>query len=742
MKTIVAILIIGYIINKLIKVLKYPSQKQQNITDYLYTTAASRDKYLTHKLNHAGTSKASQYSKPELTNILKEKISQLKKVISHLEGNLSNCTTNFIARDYKISYSEELNTKQLEAVKSITGKILLIAGAGSGKTRTLTYRTSFLLENNISAEKIVILTFTKKAAEEIKKRVNHLLADKVSHNITTGTFHSFCNMLLTKYSKVLKINPKFTILDQEDSRDLIDLLKKQSSVEKHKDVPFPKKSTIQSIISVARNRLIAIEDVIKQNYPNFECYTTDILELTGLYNFYKKANNLYDYDDLINEVITHLKVNYLFKEIIHKKYKYIMVDEYQDTNLPQKELIDLLAEQEDCSLAVVGDDNQSIYAFRGANYQNILLFGETYPNAKLIKLEQNYRSTPYILDFINSISDNISLGYKKSLFSNDNNSASKPEFIRCTTETQEGQFIADKIIKSKERLDYKEMAVLCRNSANSNFVQAEFLKRNIPFIVIGGIKFIEKRHVKDILAYMKILWNSLDTISWHRILTILEGVGSVTSGKIIKDVQQVKGSFTPLSKSIYVQKNDNIRCLYEMLVNAEKAPSLIATFDIIEKYYIPVLKKIEGDWKNRIEDFKVLKRLCAEHGNLASFLSNLALDPPNDSKAVFTSANLDKDAVTISTIHSAKGLEWNTVFVISLIDGIVPHYKSFDDYEQLEEERKLFYVACSRAKENLYLTAPAYFSTYNAFFDNLSRFIDEVNNEKYLYREIAELYLK
>ena len=678
------------------------------------------------------------YATPKIDKAQKEKVKKLKTVISNLEKNLVKTPSKFIDNGYKIKYQKELNPKQLDAVMTTTGKTLVIAGAGSGKTKTLTYRTSYLLENNISAEKILILTFTKKAANEIKKRVNQLLEGEYAKSITSGTFHSFCNMLLTKYSKMLNINPKFTILDQEDSRDLIDLLKKAHKFQKKEDVPFPKKVVIQNIISSSRNKLIPIKEIILNNYPNFECYIDDVLKLAQLYKEYKKENNLYDYDDLIDEIIKHLKENKRFKESLQKYYKYIMVDEYQDTNIPQKELIDLLAEKEDCSLMVVGDDNQSIYAFRGANYENILLFGKSYPNAKLIKLEQNYRSTPSILNFINSTSNKISLGYKKNLFSEDKTKGNLPVFVRTSNEEQEAKYIADKIIKSKDRIEFDDIAILCRTSFHSNFIQAEFLKRQIPFVVVGGLKFIEKRHIKDILAYMKILWNPLDSISWHRVLTLLDKIGNVTATKITNAIKEQNGDFSPLIDKSLIRKNENIKLLYESLNEAKKSNSLVNAFDIIEKYYMPILKKIEEDWKTRIEDFKVLKRLCSEYNSLENFLSNLALDPPNDTKAVLTSAKPDEHAVTISTIHSAKGLEWNTVFVISLIDGAVPHYKSLEDFEQLEEERKLFYVACSRAKENLYLTAPSYFATYAAFFDKKSRFIGEVDKKYYEYKEIVE----
>ena len=271
---------------------------------------------------------------------------------------------------------------------------------------------------------------------------------------------------------------------------------------------------------------------------------------------------------------------------------------------------------------------------------------------------------------------------------------------------------------------------MCRSSFHSNSIQLELLKRNIPFVVYGGIKFIEKRHIKDIIAYFKVMWNPLDMISWNRILTLLNGVGKVTAQKTIQVLRETQGNLDLALNSNIIKRNEAIYQLFEMIRNALNFSNLIESFSVIEAYYVEILKKLEDDWKNRIEDFKVIRRLCSEYKNIEDFLSNLALDPPSNTKAIYEDSDKLDDAVTISTIHSAKGLEWNTVFIISLIDGAVPH-----DYEKLEEERKLFYVACSRAKENLYLTAPSYYNTYAAYFDKISRFITEVDKNKYVVKE-------
>lgn len=636
----------------------------------------------------------------------------------------------------KVDYASELNPNQLLAATTIDGKVLVIAGAGSGKTKTLTYRTSYLIENGVPPSQILLLTFTRKAANEIKNRAKTLLASTASNSqalndITSGTFHSFCNRLLRQYSGLLGINPRFTILDTGDSEDAIDLISKEKKYPiQSKKQAFPRKKTLQNIFSSSRNRRIGIRELIETSYPDIAIHIPIIEQLAIDFHEYKRANHLYDFDDIISQVVRHLKTNAKFRQLIQQTYRYIMVDEYQDTNIPQKQLIDLICAPTSVSLMVVGDDNQSIYAFRGASYENILLFGETYPEAQLIKLEQNYRSTPAVLDYINGLSEQITLGYQKQLYSTITIEGEKPTFSRLSDETQEAKYIAKKIIELKADYDYNDFAVLCRTSFQSNYVQLEFMERHIPFIVVGGIKFIERRHIKDVLAFVKILYNPNDTIAWHRILTLFRGVGGVTATKLTAAINADNNSFEPLRAKAFTKKSEQLEPLYQVLIKASQAEDVESVIEEVLAFYIPVLKTIEENWRERSEDFRVLKNLAKEHNSLDNFLENLALDPPNDSVAVMDKPEDDNDKVTISTIHSAKGLEWPVVFVNSLVDGMTPHHRSLDDFEELEEERKLFYVACSRAKHKLYLTAPDYFASYSGYFDKPSRFIAELSADK------------
>lgn len=705
------------------------------------------------------------YSYPTLDDTIRQKMAHLQQSITKLESNLitpesmskrlSNTVDDEKVADHKIAdkhlashnsvlassevdYAGELNPSQLLAATTTEGKVLVIAGAGSGKTKTLTYRTSYLIESGASPSSILLLTFTRKAANEIKGRVKSLLAESLADNralsgldlnaITSGTFHSFCNMLLRRYSGLLGINPKFTILDTGDSEDALDMIcKEQGIVRKNMKQAFPRKKTLQNLISTSRNRHILLRDLIENDYPDIAIHIPLIEALAIAYHKYKRANHLYDFDDIISQVVYHLKNNLQFRKLIQDTYRHVMVDEYQDTNIPQKQLIDYLCEPDNVSLMVVGDDNQSIYAFRGANYENILLFADGYPDAKLIKLEQNYRSTPAILDYVNALSEHITLGYQKKLFSNLAIEGEKPTLCRRSNDKQEAVYIADRIIELKPEYDFNDFAVLSRTSFQSNEIQLQFMQRNIPFIVVGGIKFIEKRHIKDILALVKILYNPNDTIAWHRILTLFSGVGDVTASKITQAITSSNNSLQPLLDPKLTKNKAPINELYHVLIKAQQQATVPDILQTLIDFYAPILKTLEDNWRERSEDFRVLINLAQEHSSLDNFLENLALDPPNDSVAVMTNPE-DKqtDAVTISTIHSAKGLEWPVVFVNALVDGLMPHHRSLHEFEALEEERKLFYVACSRAKTHLYLTAPDYFSSFAGYFDKISRFVSEV----------------
>lgn len=674
-----------------------------------------------------------KYEQPKVTSDVRKKIDRLQSIIDSIEQNLIQTTSKKDnVKKFKIDYEKSLNEMQCIAATTIEGPLLLVAGAGSGKTRTIVYRVAFLLENDIPPQKILLLTFTRKAANEMLARTTSLLKDMRCQKVMGGTFHSFANYLLRKYSKSLNISPNFTIIDTVDSEDVIDLIRHELHFEKRSRA-FPRKSRVQSIISKARNCNITIKAVIDREFRGLTEFVRDIKIIGKAYSEYKKANNLFDYDDLMEFLCDSLKTNLRFCENVQETFRYIMVDEFQDTNTIQKEIVDLIAEKYR-NVMVVGDDSQSIYSFRGANFENILRFPETYPDCKFVRIEQNYRSNQDILSFTNSVINNAKIGYKKRLFST-KIAHGKPIVKKFYNQEDEAEYIVSKILEIREReIPLDQIAVLYRASYHSNFIQAELLKRNIPYIVFGGIRFIERRHVKDIIAYLRIILNPLDPVSWNRVLKLIPGIGNITASKIVLHIHKSdrKIDFSDFANYKY---SSDLEKLGHILNQSSKPEVAISNkIEILKDYYSPILKNIESDYEIRLMEIDVLYSLACKYDDLEKFLSDFALDPPSNKYQNQTSPLIDETEdkpLILSTVHSAKGLEWNSVFVPHLLDGLFPSARAVGDIEEIEEERRLFYVACTRAKERLYLTMPSYVASWDAFFTFPSRFLVEVEKEKY-----------
>lgn len=673
------------------------------------------------------------YSHPKVTKEVKEKIEKFKKISESIELKILPEEDYVDETIFKIKYKTELNKEQYTAVRTTEGSLLVIAGAGSGKTRTIIYRLAYLIEKGIEPNKILLLTFTRKASNEMLERANTLLKNNKCNSVMGGTFHSFSNYILRKYYKLLNIMPNFTIVDTSDSEDVIDLIRQEMKFDK-KDKAFPKKSRIQTIISRARNLDTSIDNVIKTEYKALSDFIEEIRIIEQAFYEYKKANNILDYDDLMEFLRNSLRDNEDFRTKVQNNFDYIMVDEFQDTNSIQKDIIDLIA-MKTKNIMVVGDDSQSIYGFRGANVENILVFPETYPDCKVIKIEQNYRSTQNVLDFTNNIVRSAVIGYKKELFS-DKTSTIKPLVKKFFSQQDEAKFIVDNILSYREKnVPLNEIAVLYRSSFQSNYVQAELTKRNIPYVVYGGIKFTERRHVKDIISYLRVIFNPYDSVSWNRILKIVPSVGNSTASKIINEIQEKNGAFELDSfkgKKFYpelLKLKDAIDQAKDDFITISKK------VEILKSYYAEILKKLEDDYAERLLDVDVIYSLSANYEKLEKFLSDFALDPPltkfQDKTTPLTDETEEK-SVVLSTIHSAKGLEWNTVFVTHLLDGLLPSSSSLYKIENVEEERRLFYVACTRAKENLFLTMPSSVSLWDAFLTMPSRFIIELEKHRYI----------
>lgn len=689
---------------------------------------------LDDELSETELSEIDNYEQIEIDEETDNKIKELKKITEDIESKIISIDESKFSKTFKIDYENELNPQQLAAVTTLDYPILVIAGAGSGKTRVITYKVSYLIENGLNPSEILLLTFTRKSANEMLNRVQKLLGDKSTSGVLGGTFHGFSNNILRKYGKLIGVPNNFTIIDIEDTKDIIDLVKTELNFSGKKNgCPFPKKNKIQSIISKSKNLGIPIGTVINEFFNDNREFIKEVELINQALFEYKKASNLLDYDDLMEVLRDKLKENEIFRKKLQDGIKYILVDEYQDTNNIQREIVEYIAGKKG-KLTVVGDDAQSIYAFRGANFENILRFSQSFPDCKVVKIEENYRSEQGILNFTNQIIANAKIGFKKKLYSK-RYTGRKPIIKRFSDGPDEAEYIVDKVLEiGKNNLEYSNFAILTRASWHSNYVQAELTKRNIPFIVVGGIKFSERRHIKDILAFLKITINPLDAVAWHRILRLIEGIGKVRAKEIVNEIHSNAGKilFKKFSNRKYYNELCKLGQQFEKIIGKNLLPSQI--IDELLKFYKPLLKQIEDNYEIRLKDLEVFLIIADKYDGLEKFLADFTLEPPSnryqDENTPITTD--DEKPLVVSTIHSAKGLEWHTVFIPFALDGLIPSIKSLGTIQELEEERRIFYVASSRAKENLYVTMPSYISSWDAIFTKPSRFLIEIEKENYL----------
>lgn len=637
--------------------------------------------------------------------------------------------------DYKVNYTEDLNDKQYEAVMANDGAYLVIAGAGSGKTKTLTYRVARLIEDGVAPQNILLLTFTKKAAHEMLSRAA-LVLDNRCEKVAGGTFHSFANIVLRKYASYLKLKNNFTIMDRSDCEDVINHIVGQMFPKKEKR--FPKKSTILDMYSKSVNKVTPTKLIIEDEFPQFEHCIDKIIEIHKAYVIYKRENSILDYDDLLLYLKLLLENNENLRQKISSEYKYIMVDEYQDTNTLQADVIKLLASVHK-NIMAVGDDAQSIYSFRGANYRNIFDFPKLFKDTKIIKLEQNYRSTQNILALTNTIIGKAKEKYDKELFSQIV-SPVKPALI-CAKNTQmEADFICQRILELlDEDVSLSDICVLARNARMSYNLEIELSKHAIPFRKFGGPKFMETAHIKDVAAHLRVIVNPDDVVSLTRILLLLRGIGNAAVNSIIP---VMKGNLNPDIKLLPSNKMSSLSPLLNVL---NKERSKLATqkpADIVEeiiRYYRPILKDKYDDFSKREKDLDHFQYLAGQYSNLEDFISDMALEPPDSSVEGMYKA-VDDEALTISTIHSAKGLEWDSVFIIGAVDGRFPSAYSFNSEEEMDEELRLMYVATTRAKNNLYITYPVdmYDYSMNMVLSKPSRFLDNIPDDVLELWDITE----
>ena len=661
----------------------------------------------------------------------------------------------------QLDYARELNEQQFAAVTAPPGPSLVIAGAGSGKTRTLIYRVAYLLEQGIPPERVLLLTFTNKAAKEMMRRVADLLGQELAA-LWGGTFHSIGNRILRQHADLLGYQRDFSILDREDAKDLIKALLGESDIDV-KATRFPKPEVLVEVFSLAVNTEKAIPDILAQQY-GFDNLAPQIAHLQQQYAGRKRATNAMDFDDLLLLWLRLLREHEDVRDHYQRRFQFILVDEYQDTNKLQSDLIDLLAARHQ-NVMVVGDDAQSIYSWRGANYQNILRFPERYPKTKIYKIETNYRSTPEILHVANAaITPNVHQFTKQ--LAPARKSGLRPGLVTCNDAAQQATFIAQRVLELRdEGTDMSKMAVLYRSHFHALELQLELTRHNIPFSITSGIRFFEQAHIKDVAAYLKFITNPKDEISFKRVIQLLPGIGGKGADKLWKAFCKVpsgapvNGPPSPpasaaLDPSALTPHPSPATCSATRLqFCAKQVPKkaavawaqLVATMAqletpevrgsasemirlVLQAGYEDHVQENYTNYRSRLEDLEQLAIFARQFASPEEFLTQLALLTNLESEDD-RPARQDDEMLHLSTVHQAKGLEFDVVFVIMLCDGLFPSTRSVETRDGEEEERRLMYVAITRARNELYLTYPLIRAGYGNTGDLMqrpSRFLKDI----------------
>jgi DNA helicase-2/ATP-dependent DNA helicase PcrA len=545
-----------------------------------------------------------------------------------------------------------------------------------------------LIETGYDPNSILLLTFTRKAANEMMRRASLLLDDRCS-KIRGGTFHSFANVTLRKYAKAIGLNSSFTILDQGDSADIINLIRSQDGfIDKKRR--FPKKDTLNKIYSYSVNTGEKVDEIIEEDYPHFLPHIEKILEIQKVFGEYKRRNNLLDYDDLLIYLRDFLFSDSAAVRSLLSSIKFIMVDEYQDTNQLQAEIVKGLA-QYNGNVMVVGDDAQSIYSFRGADFKNIIDFPKLFDNVEIIKIEENYRSVQTVLDFANHIYDGAIEKYTKVLYTRKKGGA-LPYIVAAANSNMQSKFIVEKILELREEgMMLNDISVLFRSSFFSFDLEIELAKANIPFQKFGGMKFVETSHIKDVLAFLRIASNPKDIISWYRVLLLHEGVGPKTAQRVLDELATARITIdtSPKKGDKNIIQNKNLVDLFVLLykIHTIKMPPT-EQVQMVYDYYHPLFKDKYDDFNKRKKDLEIFLNISENYRSLNSLLADMAIEPMIDSMIDIEGTDKEDEYLTLSTIHSAKGLEWHSVFIIHAIDGYFPSMRSAEKLDTLEEERR------------------------------------------------------
>lgn len=644
------------------------------------------------------------------------------------------------AKTFKVNYRQELNAEQWAVVGQASGPCLVLAGAGSGKTRTIVYRVAYLIENGVNPENILLVTFTNKAAAEMLSRVQDLLG-YFPEGLWGGTFHHIGNRILRQYAGMLGFDNNFSILDEEDSISLIKLCLKEEDID-FKAKRFPSPAVLKDLFSFAKNSQIKLEDVLANKHPKWMPLFDQMKRVSARYEQKKQKNNSLDFDDLLVYWLKLLRDNPNIKDRLAAQFNYILVDEYQDTNYLQAEIVRELASVHRNVLAV-GDDSQSIYSFRAADIGNILNFPKVFTHASIFKLETNYRSTPQILSVANTVIANNKNQFKKVLQPS-LPADLKPNLVPATSARQEAKFIAEQILQLREDgLPLNKIAVLFRAAYHSQELEFELTKRDIPYDYRGGVRFFERAHIKDIVCFLRVIANPADEVAWHRILNLQTGIGEAGAIKIFQQIKSINnnniGEILQNDSSFAMgSKNSSgwqiLQTSLKQIIG-KKAADMVRL--LAKSDYRNYLEAEYPNWQERLDDLEQLALFAERYRSLNGFLSEISLQE-NFSAERSRPGDSDEEKIVLSTIHQAKGLEWRAVFIINLTDSAFPNPRALAEANGLEEERRLFYVAITRAQKYLFLSYPIIGSYNSMTLNTPSQFLSEIKDELLEEIKLAE----
>jgi DNA helicase-2/ATP-dependent DNA helicase PcrA len=626
-----------------------------------------------------------------------------------------------------IDYKNELNGEQLRVVLHGDGACLVLAGAGSGKTRTITFRVAYLLEKNIAPENILLVTFTNKASREMTSRVEGLMHGKVRLP-WAGTFHHIGYRILAQYAGLLGYKQNFSILDSEDSKHILKMCLKEDGAERS-EKKIPSVAIVSSILSFARNAEKSLEQVLEEKYPQWSEFLDMFGRIAAEYDKKKKNANAMDFDDLLLNLRNLLQNSEAVRKKFATQFQYVLVDEYQDTNKIQASIIDLFSSVHK-NLLVVGDDAQSIYSFRAANIANILDFEKRYIDSQVFRLETNYRSTPEILDLANEVIGNNINQYKKELHSI-RNSEARPEVQVYADQREEAESVAQSILDYINKgVPPREIAVLFRASHHSQALEVELTKRHIAYDYRGGTRFFERAHIKDVLGFLRAYNNLEDTVAWGRILTMQNGVGPGAAEKIIAEIRSagskdLSGISEILAARAKVGFKDFLN-IWRNLEGSDGSPSGLIRA-VMDSNYKSYLESEYTDYRERTNDIEQLAIFAEKESDLGKFLAEAGLQENFARPQESESQNPNEEKIVLSTIHQAKGLEWETVFILNVSAGQFPSDRALNEEKGLEEERRLFYVAITRAKTHLHMSYPLVSNMNFGALGGSSMFLEEID---------------